>query len=141
MRSWKRFFGRGQAQTLLAGLMTVVILGGISAVLGSWNAVSASTASTASAVVTVPIQAHAIAGYASFESSGQVNDQMTQGINDELQFDLDQIPDPDPGAAYYAWFLPDKGEGLVQPIPLGRLTVNHAEAISTMGVISNTPTS
>ncbi len=106
--------------------MTVVILGGLSAMLGSWNALSASTASPISPVVTVTVNAHPIVGSALFESSGQVDAQMTQGINDELQLDLEHIPDPDPGTAYYAWLLPDKGEVLAQPILLGRLTVSHA---------------
>ncbi len=122
MPSGKRFSGRGQGSRLLAGLMTVVILGGLSALLGSWNALSASTASP---VVTVTVTAPPIVGSAVFESSGQLDAQMTEGINDELQIDLSPLPDPDPGTAYYAWLLPDTGKGLAQSILLGRLTVSH----------------
>ncbi len=95
--------------------------------LGSWNALSVSTTPTASSVGTVPITAQPIVGSTLFESSGQVDAQMTQGINDELQIDLSPLPDPDPGTAYYAWLLPDKGQVLAQSILLGRLTVSHAE--------------
>ena len=126
MPTGKPFSGRGQRTRLLTGLMTVVILGGLSAMLGSWNALSASTTPTASSVGAVPITAQPIVGSALFESSGQVDAQMTQGINDELQIDLSPLPDHDPGTAYYAWLLPDKGQVLAQSILLGRLTVSHA---------------
>ena len=123
MPTGKPFSGRRQRGRLLAGLMTVVILGGLSAMLGSWNALSASTASP---VITVTVTAQPMVGFALFESSGQGDAQMTQGINDELQIDLEHIPDPDPGTAYYAWLLPDKGKALAQSLLLGRLTVSHA---------------
>ncbi len=120
------FPGRRQRGRLLAGLMTVVILGGLSAMLGSWNAVGASIASTTPPVITVTVPVQPMVGFALFESSWQVDTQMTQGINDELQIDLEHIPDPDPDTAYYAWLLPDTGKGLAQSILLGRLTVSHA---------------
>ncbi len=120
------FPGRRQRGRLLAGLMTVVILGGLSAMLGSWNAVGASIASTTSPLVSVTVTDQPVVGSALFESSGQVDALMTQGINDEVQIDLEHIPDPDPGTAYYAWLLPDKGQALAQSLLLGRLTVSHA---------------
>ena len=104
-----------------------MILGGISAKLGSWNAVSASITFPLSPIITALARAHPIVGSASFESSGQLDVQMTQGMNDELQLDLSHIPNPDPGTAYYAWFLPDRGQALVQLVLLGRLPVKHAE--------------
>jgi hypothetical protein len=118
--------GRRQRGRLLAGLMTVVILAGLSGMLGSWNAVSASIASSTSPVITVSVPAQPDVGLAVFESSGQVDAQLTQGGNDALQIDLDHIPAPDPGTAYYAWLLPDQGKGLTQSLLLGRLTVSHA---------------
>ena len=127
MRSGNISSRRRQRTTLLAGLILVVILGEISKLLGSWNAVNASITITPSPIITVVARAHPIVGYATFESSGQVDVQVTQGINDELQLDLHQIPNPDPGTAYYAWLLPDRGKALVQPVLLGRLTVKHAE--------------
>jgi hypothetical protein len=127
MRSGNISSRRRQRTTLLTGLILVVILGGISAMLGSWNAVSASITFAPSPIITALARAHPIVGSASFESSEQVDVQMTQGINDELQLDLYHIPNPDPGTAYYAWLLPDRGKALVQPVLLGRLTVTHAE--------------
>jgi hypothetical protein len=117
--------GRRQRGGLLAGLMTVVILGGLSAMLGSWNAVGASIVSTTFPLVRVTVTPQPMVGSAVFESSGQVDAQMTQGINDELQIDLEHIPNPDPGTAYYAWLLPDQGQVLAQSLLLGRLTVSH----------------
>ncbi len=118
--------GRRQRGRLLAGLMIVVILAGLSAMLGSWNAVSTSIASSTYPAITVSVPAQEMVGSAVFESSGQVDAQLTQGGNDELQIDLDHIPDPDPGTAYYAWLLPDHEKGLMQSLLLGRLTVSHA---------------
>ncbi len=106
--------------------MSVVILGGLSALLGSWNALGASITPPSSPVVTGTVTASPIVGSAVFESSGKLYAQMTEGINDELQIDLEHIPFPDPGAAYYAWLLPDTGKGLAHSILLGRLTVSHA---------------
>lgn len=119
----KHFSGRSKQSKLLGGLITVLILGGLSAMLGSWNALSPSPASPR---LTVPSSAPQIIGSAEFESSGKFDTQMTEGINDELQIDLGPIPDPDPGTAYYAWLLPDAGKGLTSSILLGRLTVSHA---------------
>jgi len=126
MRSGNISSRRRQRTTLLAGLLLIVILGEISTLLGSWNAVNASITITPSPIITVVARVHPIVGYATFESSGQVDVQVTQGINDELQLDLHQIPNPDPGTAYYGWLLPDRGKALVQPVLLGRLMVKHA---------------
>ncbi len=97
MPSGKRFSGRGQQSLLLTGLMTVVILGGLSAMLGSWNALSAPTASP---MLTVSVTGPPIVGSVVFESSGKLDAQMTEGINDELQIDLFPIQNPDPGTVY-----------------------------------------
>ena len=94
--------------------------------LGSWNVASASTPAMSTPVVTAPTTLHPTMEYASFESSGLVDAQMKQGINDEVQLDLYQVPDPDPGTLYYAWLLPDTGKGLLQSTLLGQLTVDHA---------------
>jgi hypothetical protein len=116
--------GRGQRSRFLARLIVVMLLGGISALLGSWNGVSASFPAMATPIVSVPTRVPLLIGYAAFESSGLVDAQMTQGINDEVQLDLYQVPTPDPGTRYWAWLLPDKE--LLQAILLGQLTIEHA---------------
>lgn len=68
-----------------------------------------------------------IVGHAFFVSSGQVNEQSSQGITDELEIDLQNIPAPDPGKSYYAWLEPDKGMNMVAPVLLGALPVRNSE--------------
>jgi serine/threonine protein kinase len=49
-----------------------------------------------------------VVGHAFFTSSGQLNPGSAQGIADELEIDLHNIADPQPGKSYYAWLLGDK---------------------------------
>ncbi len=65
-------------------------------------------------------------GQVYFLSSGQINESTGQGIADELQVDLQNIPDPAAGKSYYAWLLPDKDPGT--PILLGKLPVKQGIA-------------
>ena len=66
-----------------------------------------------------------LVGYAFYVNSGQLNEISDQGINDELQIDLSNIPDPAQDKGYYAWLLGDSSQSESAPILLGRLTVNH----------------
>jgi eukaryotic-like serine/threonine-protein kinase len=67
-----------------------------------------------------------IAGHAYFVSSGllSANSESNQGITDQLQIKLENIPPPPSGKNYYAWLLNDKTLEW-KPIPLGQLTVNN----------------
>jgi eukaryotic-like serine/threonine-protein kinase len=65
------------------------------------------------------------AGQVFFISSGQVNGNSDQRMNDELQIELSNIPDPAAGKSYYAWLLGDIGQTEASPIFLGRVTVAH----------------
>jgi eukaryotic-like serine/threonine-protein kinase len=60
-------------------------------------------------------------GQAFFLSSGQLDVSTAQGIADELQIELHNIPAPQPGKSYYAWLLGDKHpqaeKNLLQPPP------------------------
>ncbi|HEY0755832.1 MAG TPA: serine/threonine-protein kinase [Ktedonobacteraceae bacterium] len=62
-------------------------------------------------------------GHAFFLNSGQINENTTQGINDELQIDLTNLSDPAPGKSYYAWLLGDISQTEETPLLIGRLTV------------------
>jgi hypothetical protein len=64
-----------------------------------------------------------IVGHAFFLSSGQLNLDSSQGINDELQIHLQQIPNPAPGKAYYGWLVSE--QSLTPPISLGRLRASY----------------
>jgi hypothetical protein len=64
-------------------------------------------------------------GHAFFLNSGQLNQSTTQGINDELQVDLANLPSPAAGKSYYAWLLGDVKQSEAVPLFLGRLTVEQ----------------
>jgi len=77
-----------------------------------------------------------VVGHAFFTSSGQLNPGSAQGIADELEIDLHNIPDPQPGKSYYAWLLGDKHPSVEAnplepplqtppPILLARLSVSN----------------
>ncbi len=72
-----------------------------------------------------PTTSNFVAGHAYFLNSGLLNLDNSQGINDEMQLDLDNVPDPQAGKAYYAWLLGDQLLNDTQSIPLGRLTVSN----------------
>lgn len=74
---------------------------------------------------TPPVVANPVVGHAFFISSGQTSERGNQGINDELLIDIQNIPDPVPGKAYYAWLLPDTAQRLGSPIFLAKLTPNN----------------
>lgn len=71
------------------------------------------------------ITTNQIVGHVFFSNSGQLNEISAQGINDELQINLSNIPNPPDGKSYYAWILSDKNQSESAPVLLGRLTVNH----------------
>ena len=66
-----------------------------------------------------------LVGHAFFLSSGQFNADSPQGINDELQLTLSNIPDPPAGKSYYAWLLADQNVSESLPLSLGPLRVDH----------------
>jgi tRNA A-37 threonylcarbamoyl transferase component Bud32 len=64
-------------------------------------------------------------GHAFFLNSGQLNQNTTQGINDELQVDLENLSPPASGKSYYAWLLGDSKQSETVPLFLGRLTLEQ----------------
>jgi hypothetical protein len=60
-------------------------------------------------------------------SSGQVNENSNQGIDDEVQVDLSNLANPAPGKSYYAWLLSDKNQGETIAILLGVLAVKNGD--------------
>ncbi len=75
-----------------------------------------------------------IVGHAYFVSSGLLssNPESNQGITDQLQIKLGNIPPPQSGKAYYAWLLNDINLE-AKAIPLGQLTVNNGTATLSFG--------
>jgi len=110
--------GRRYSLGMLAGLVVVVILGGGSVAVSRWT--PASVVRTPTAKSTTPV-----VGQASFFSSGILDTQFSHGINDGLELDLDDIPPPAAGTAYYGWLLPDTGHARDMPILLGKLPLSR----------------
>ncbi len=81
---------------------------------------SGTHATTASAAVGT----QKIVGHVYFMSSGQIHQDTSQGIVDQVQINLTNIPSPAAGKALYAWLLSgDAVEG--QSVLLGKLAVQH----------------
>jgi serine/threonine protein kinase len=72
-----------------------------------------------------------IVGHAFFLSSGLLGSiSSNQGITDELQINLQNLPDPPSGKRYYAWLLNDQQLDL-PAIAIGPLTLNHRQVTMT----------
>ncbi len=73
-----------------------------------------------------------IVGHVFFMSSGLLsyNLSSTQGITDELEINLQNLPDPQSGKLYYAWLLDDNQTNL-PAVALGALPLNHQQVILT----------
>ena len=111
---------RRRRASLFAPWYYIVVFALVAAVLGTLGTLFLLTRSNA-AIVT-----NQVVGHVFFINSGQLNENSAQGINDELQIDLSNIADPNPGNSYYAWILSDKNQSESAPILIGRLTVSHS---------------
>ena len=69
--------------------------------------------------------ANQVVGHAYFVSSGQLNEGNSQGNNDQLEIELQNVPNPAPGMNYYAWLLSDVGKSPATAILLGTVTVSQ----------------
>ncbi len=65
-----------------------------------------------------------VLGHAYFVSSGLLSSNSRQGIADQLQISLQNVPPPQAGKSYYAWLLNDTTLEY-KPIFLGTLTFNN----------------
>jgi hypothetical protein len=69
-----------------------------------------------------------IVGHAFFISSGQIGESSNQGIMDELQIELSNVPDPGFGKSYYGWLEPDSNQTATRaPVLLGALPVHNGK--------------
>jgi len=64
-------------------------------------------------------------GQAFFINSGQASADGSQGINDELEINLHDIPALAPGTSYYAWLMQDLNQPAEVPLLLGKLQVKN----------------
>ena len=112
---------RKRRKGVLIGLVSLLILLLAGSGLGTFYLLTR----PASAPVTV----NPIVGHVFFVSSGQLYDKSAQGINDELEINLQNIPAPAAGRNYYAWLLgdihPAANQQSIAPILLGQLIVKN----------------
>ncbi len=108
-------------RTLWIALAALLILALVGSGLDAYFAFFAN-----SATPPPPASTSSIVGHAYFVSSGLLSADINsnQGITDQVQIKLNNVPSPPPGKSYYAWFLNNKTLPW-QPIPLGQLTVNN----------------
>ena len=110
---------KGQPRLLIAiSLVTLVVILGASFGAMQFAQRHSTTIAGATSVV----------GHAFFLNSGQLNENTTQGINDELQIDVSHLPDPASGKSYYAWLLGDSSQTETAPLLLGHLTMTRGSA-------------
>jgi hypothetical protein len=105
---------------IIAFSMLAIALAGLGSELIFFNKLPTSTA----AAPAVPT----IVGEVRFLSSGQISENSSQGINDQVVIDLNDLPNPSAGKSYYAWLLSDKDRADLQAILLGSLSVNDGHA-------------
>lgn len=107
-----------RARVWFIALLTIIMIATVSSSLGIFLFMHKSPP-----IVTVS----SAEGQAFFVTSGQLNKKGYPGINDELQINLHNVPDPAPGTSYYAWLLRDKTQPASTPILLGMLPVERGE--------------
>ena len=107
---------------LATGLLILLIIALITAGLGYLLIVSHSLPTDAPATTNV------VLGHVTFESSNQLSESSSQGLNDEVLVELNKIPQPAAGKSYYAWLLGDKSQGDLKTMPLGALPVKNGQA-------------
>ncbi len=64
-----------------------------------------------------------IVGHLYFLSSEQLSENSSRGIDDQIQIDLSNLPNPASGKSYYAWLLTDKSQPDMKATLVGVLPV------------------
>lgn len=103
---------RGSVWPLMVILSLLIVAGGA---LGSFVAIAHVTPAS-------PTVAHPV-GSIAFLSSEQLNENTSQGIDDQVQISLHSLGTPAAGKSYYAWLLGDSAQAESQSISLGKLTM------------------
>ncbi len=70
-----------------------------------------------------------IVGHVSFLSSEQVSESTSQGIDDKVLVDLNNLPPPAAHKSYYGWLLGDHVQSDMLSVALGALTLNKGHAM------------
>ncbi len=75
-----------------------------------------------------PALTNVVLGQITFESSNQLSESSSQGINDEVLVNLNKVPQSALGKSYYAWLLGDKSQSDLKTMLLGTLPVANGHA-------------
>jgi hypothetical protein len=68
-------------------------------------------------------------GQLTFTSSGQVNEDSSQGISDQVVLNMHDVPAPAANKKYYAWLLGDKSQSDPTSMLLGALNVDNGKIL------------
>ena len=107
--------------TLIALCMLAIALAGLGSELIFFNKLPTDVVAAAPAVP-------ANVGQIRFLSSGQISENNSQGIDDQVVVDLNNLSNPAPGMNYYAWLLSDKHQADLKAVLLGTLSLNNGRA-------------
>src|SRR6266566_544974 len=94
--------GRKNLLFILIPLALLIILGSVVGG-GYWL-----THNTHTSATTTSTPSQQLVGHVFFLSSGSMDTQSNNGINDQLQINLNNLANPASGKAFYAWLLSDK---------------------------------
>jgi hypothetical protein len=107
---------------LAVGMIVLLIIALITAGLGYFLVASHSLP------IGAPAMTNVVLGHVTFLSSNQLSETSSQGLNDKVLVDLNNLTSPASGKSYYAWLLGDKGQGDMRTILLGVLPVVNGHA-------------
>lgn len=107
---------------ILLGLACTVIFGGLGAFLMMDHFPTSTSSHTA------PIPVSSTLGHVMFTSSEQLNENTSQGIEDQVTIDLNHLANPAAQKKDYAWLLSDKNQSDPKTIALGALDINKGQA-------------
>jgi serine/threonine protein kinase len=110
-----RTFG-GQHRAVFVALIALLIFALVGAGIASFFYIRTQQSSSSAG--------NQIIGHAFYISTGQINDNSTQGLNNELQINVSSIPTLPAGKGYYAWLLNDKDHSPQVSLLLGKLLSN-----------------
>jgi hypothetical protein len=113
---------RPRMNRLAVGMIALLLIALITASLGYILVASHSLP------VGAPAMTNVVLGHVTFLSSNQLSENSSQGLDDKVLVDLNQLPQPANGKNYYAWLLGDKGQGDMKTILLGILPVVNGHA-------------
>jgi hypothetical protein len=131
-------FAQASGRKHISKLLVVLSVALVICIIGSFFIVSklfqpVSSHTTNNAANTSIAAKAASVGQLVYTSSGQVNENTSQGISDQIVLNLHNVPAPAANEKYYAWLLGDKGESDPITIALGALTVTNGDVQLNFG--------